>query len=270
MISQQLADSFREAGVSYEGRGFVRNLQPPDLSDTLRREMIAEKDTGTSYRLLPRCGQMLLDYRTLAESCGARFVVLISDCHSVHALAEPEFLRLVEATTAFCRENGIEVYNFLYAKEDFLPDLDSTYYDLYHMTGEGADIQSAAFARLIRALAAGEDVSSWFYEKDWQYRESIRHIINCWIHPKGNSTYRAGCNTGSMVEPVYRFVLRGPDGKETPLRGWDGRPTIQADIPEGMTLRVYARLTEYPDQAPVWFDYPEDYGYAQEHQELYQ
>ena len=266
---RSLVDEIKEDDAEYMGLGFLRHESDADMTDTIRQEMLAEKDLGYAYSLLPDSKQMLLQMRDLVLSHGSRFSVVISDNHTSHALAEPEYLRYMQNLMVFCAENEMECYNFFYAKEEFLPNLDSYFFDLYHMTGEGADIVSRAFARLINALSAGEDVSSWFFEKDWQYRETITWIVNTWIHPKGDITYKAGCNTGSLVHPQYRFSLLDEAKKEVTLRDWDKDPEIQVELNPGENLRVYAKLTEYPDQEPVWFDYPDDYGYAKEHQHLY-
>ena len=253
--------------VRYEGFGFLRHLTEPDLSDTIRREMIAEADDGYDYPLLSESKRMLLSYRDLVESHGSRLIVFISDNHTAHALAEPEYLRYMQHIMEFCRDQHIECYNLFYAKEEYLPNLDSFFYDLYHMTGEGADIQTAFFCRLLNAIRSGEDVSGWFYEKDWQYRESVTWITNCWVHPVGGG-FAAGCNTGSMVTPQYRFLLQSAEGSIV-LSDWSGTDKVKLSLPEDAVLRVEARLSEHPEQAPVYFEYPTDYDYAASHSELY-
>ena len=265
----RLITDIEEENAEYMGLGFLRHSSDADMADTIRQEMLGEKDLGYAYSLLPESEQMLLQMRDLAESHGSRFSVVISDNHTSHALAEPEYLRYMQNLMDFCNESGMECYNFFFAKEEFLPNLDSYFFDLYHMTGEGADIESHAFARLINALSAGEDVSGWFYEKDWQYRETVTWIVNTWIHPAGEDMYKAGCNTGSLVHPLYRFVRLDAEKNESLLRDWDKERKISVSLSDGENLRVYAKLQEYPEQEPVWFDYPDDYGYAEEHKELY-
>ena len=264
-----LVTDIEEENAEYMGLGFLRHRSDEDLSKTIRQEMLAEKDRGYSFPLLPESKQMLEEMRSLVESHGSHFTIVISDNHTSHALAEPEYLRYMQHLMDYCQESGIECYNFFFAKQDFLPNLDSYFFDLYHMTGEGADIMSHAFARLINALSSGEDVSSWFYEKDWQYRETINWIVNTWIHPKDDGFFKAGCNTGSLVHPLYRFVMLDAEKHESLLRDWDRNAKIQVSLPEGNSIRVYAKLEEYPDEEPAWFDYPDDYGYAEEHQHLY-
>ena len=260
---------FDEAQTHYAGRGFLRHEGTPDLGDTIRREMLAEYDVGYDYPLIPGTCEMLLAYRDLVARHGSRLIVLFSDNHTSHALAEPDFLRYMDNAMRFLAENDIEAYNLFYAKEDFLPNLDSTYYDLYHMNGTGADIQSAAFARLMNTLLSGEDVSDWFYQKAWEYRETVTWVVNTWVHPSEGDHFTAACNTGSIVTPQYRFVLRQQDGQERLLRDYSEEPTIHCPLGEGESLRVWARLKEYPDHPPVYYDYPDDYAYAAAHDALY-
>ena len=258
-----------DENMQYMGRGYLRHSGTEGIEDKIRSVMLAEKDDGYSCPLLPETKSMFLSLRDKIEAEGARLIVVLSGSHSSHPLAEPHFLRYMQHVMDFCRENSMPCYNLLYAKEDFLPNLDAYYYDLFHMTGEGADIQSEAFARLINALNSGEDVSGWFYEKDWEYRETITRVVNCWIHKEKSGSFRAGCNTGSMVHPLYRFVLRDPDGRETLLRDYAKEKRIDAELPEGWNLRVYTRLEETPEQEPAYFDYPADYGYASLNPSLY-
>ncbi|MBR1408368.1 MAG: hypothetical protein IJ573_05680 [Clostridia bacterium] len=255
--------------VRYMGRGFLRHEKTSDLSDVIRQQMIAERDEGYDFPLLPESKEMLLAYRDSVEAHGTRFMVIISDNHTTHALAEPDYLRYMQHLMDFCRDNGIECYNLYFAKEEFLPNLDSFFYDLYHMTGEGADLETAAFCRLLNAVCTGEDVSGWFYEKTWQYRESITWITNAWVHPGEDGVFTVGCNTGSMVTPEYRFTRVAPDGTKTLLSDWSGEKTIRADLEEGENLLLEARLAEHPEQDPVFFRYPADYDYALEHADLY-
>ena len=146
----------------------------------------------------------------------------------------------------------------------------TNFYDLFHMTGEGADLETEAFCRLLNAVRAGEDVSAWFYEKTWQYRESITWITNTWVHPAGDGVFTAGCNTGSMVTPQYRFSRIAPDGSRTLLKDWSQEKAVQAALADGENLLVEARLLEHPEQEPAVFRYPDDYGYAEEHAERYE
>ena len=256
--------------VRYMGRGFLRHEGQSDLGAVIREQMLAETDTGYDYPLLPESKEMLLSYRDSVEAHGTRFMVIISDNHTTHALAEPDYLRYMQHLMDFCAENGIECYNLYFAKEEFLPNLDSYFYDLYHMTGEGADLETEAFCRLLNAVRAGEDVSAWFYEKTWQYRESITWITNTWVHPAGDGVFTAGCNTGSMVTPQYRFSRIAPDGSRTLLKDWSQEKAVQAALADGENLLVEARLLEHPEQEPATFRYPDDYGYAEEHAERYE
>ena len=266
-------DTLKAEHAEYMGAGFLRHNVAADLSTVIRQQMLGEPDGGYDYPLLEESKEMMLAFRDLVVSHGSRLLVIISDNHTSHALAEPDYLRYIDHVEDFCAENGMECYNLFYAKEELLPNLDNTFYDLYHMTGEGADQESHAFARIINAVRAGEDISGWFYHRNWEYKETVTWIVNTWVHPKKKGTFTAGCNTGSMVHPEYRFVLLDADGNETLLRdyegGKDGAVIKNVTLPENTNLRVYARLQEHPEQEPVWFDYPDDYGYAAAHQDLY-
>ena len=68
--------------------------------------------------------------------------------------------------------------------------------------------------------------------------------------------YLADCNHYVVYAPEYRFVLRNADGSETLLQDY-GVDTLYACAPgslSGQTLRVYARLRDYPENGEVWYE----------------
>ena len=159
-----------------------------------------------------------------------------------------------------------------------MPNLDKYFFDLYHMVGEGADLLSGAFSRVFSAHAAGEDVSSLFYENRWQYLDSLNFTTNCWItayepgsewnpalyHDEARvaelatekDVFLADCNHYTMFIPEYKFVLVNEDGSETLLQDY-GVDTLYACQPgelDGKVMRLYARIVGHESSGEVWYD----------------
>ena len=262
--------------VSYQGSGFLRH-ETDERADELLRTVQREY-TGYIYELLDGSKDQLRLYRQLCEENISRLMVVIFPNLTAHALAEPGFLDYNDALMAFCEELGVPCFNFSFARPELMPNLDGYFFDLYHMVGEGADILSDAFCRIFNAYTAGEDVSVLFYANRWEYLDSLTFTTNVWLtvfdpdsewNPaleqdearvralsETQDVYMADCNHYVVYTPEYRFVLRNADGSETLLQDY-GVDTLYACAPgslSGQTLRVYARLRDYPENGEVWYE----------------
>ncbi|MCI6588305.1 MAG: hypothetical protein MSD70_05385, partial [Clostridiales bacterium] len=262
--------------LSYQGSGFLRH-ETDERADELMRTVQREY-TGYTYELFDGSKEQLRLYKQLCEENGSNLMVVIFPNLTAHALAEPGFLDYNDALMAFCEELGVPCFNFSFARPELMPNLDGYFFDLYHMVGEGADILSDAFCRVFTAYTAGEDVSPLFYANRWEYLDSLTFIPNAWLtafDPDGEwnpaleqdearvralaetqDVYLADCNHYVVYAPEYRFVLRNADGSETLLQDY-GVDTLYACAPgslSGQTLRVYARLRDYPENGEVWYE----------------
>ena len=65
----------------------------------------------------------------------------------------------------FAEENGIAYYDFnLLRNRDELFSDETSFHDQEHLSNEGADVFSEAYAEIVRLAAAGEDTSGLFFE----------------------------------------------------------------------------------------------------------
>lgn len=263
--------------ISYHGGGFLRH-ETDERADDLFRESVHRIHEEHNYYLYEGSKEHLLSFKQLCEENGSKLMVVIYPNHTAHLLADRSFMDLNDALEKFCDELGVPCFNFSYALPELMPRLDSYFFDLYHMVGEGADLLSSAFARVFNGYTAGEDVSSLFYESRWQYLDNLSITTNCWITPyrdgdawnpalyqdearvrelcKSKDVYLADCNHYTEFVPEYRFVLKHPDGSEELLQDY-GVDTLYAcdrDSLAGKTLRLYARIQNHEENGEVWYD----------------
>ncbi len=263
--------------VSYKGAGFLRHETDERVTETIRTDM-AREYTGYQYGLYDGSKEQLLTYKRLVEEAGAKLMVIIYPNHTAHALAEPGFMDYNDSLMKFCREMGVPCFNFSFAKPELMPLLDEYFFDLYHMVGEGADLLSGAFARVFNAYTAGGDVSGLFYANRWEYLDAMTFTTNAWLThyqpgsawnkaleqdearvtelAKTQDVFLADCNHSPTYRPEYRFVLREEDGSETLLQDY-GADTLYACAPgalDGKTLRLYARMADFPESGEVWYE----------------
>lgn len=263
--------------VSYQGGGFLRYETDARADDQIREKFIRTY-TGYTYALFDGSKEQLALYKQLCEENGSNLLVVIYPNHTAHILSEPGYLDYNQSLMDFCAESGVPCLNFSLARPELYARLDDYYFDPYHMVGEGADILSGAFARVLNMLMRGEDVSALFYADAQEYLDSIDFITNAWItayDPAAEwnqaleqdearaaqlagtqEVYFADSNHGPKVTPEYRFVLRNEDGSETLLQDY-GVDTLYACAPgalKGRTLRVYARVSAQENAEEHWYD----------------
>ena len=159
--------------------GYVPALATADIEQVVREEL--GYDDVHVGGLFPFCEEMLLAIRDVCEENGAQLMVIAYPALSVHAVAEPFYLELLDLARLFCRENGIPFYNFTYAREAFMPCLDEYYFDLHHFNKAGADIFSDAFGRFLMMLERGEDVEPLFKYSRYEYIESLGGKYDYWM-----------------------------------------------------------------------------------------
>lgn len=250
-----------EPGTTYMGQGFLRYDVEPMTEEYMRQRIgrIERTRWEWDYPLFETTKQSLLDYKALCEENGAKLLLVIHPMHTGYLLYHQDFVPYNASLMRFCEENGIVCYNFAYAKPEFFPALDDYYFDYDHMNADGAQILSEAFARFFNLYAAGEDVSSLFYTNQYEYLDAIDFIPNCWVIPTDEGVYEADCLRTPTMTVEYRFVLRDEEGVETLLRDYSEEAVIEAQIPEGCNLRVYARLQGGEQDPEVYYSYPSDY-----------
>jgi len=257
---ERVKESIQE-DATYMGRGYLRYDTPP-MTDEYKRQRIGRLDPTRwewDYPLFENTKQYLLEYKALCEENGAKLMILIHPMHAGFMLYHPDFIPYNASLMKFCAENGIACYNFSYAKPEFIPNLDEYFFDYDHMNAEGSRILSESFARFMNMLKAGEDVSSLFYANQYEYQDSIDYIPNCWVLPTQDGRYEADSLHTPIWIPEYRFTLVDGEGSETLLRDYAPEAVIDAEIPEGCDLRVYARIQGKDQDPAIYYSYPSDY-----------
>jgi hypothetical protein len=250
-----------EEGSTYMGRGYLRYDVPP-MTDEYMRQRIGRLDPTRwewNYPLLESTKKSLLEYKALCVENGAKLLIVIHPMHAGFMLYHPDFIPYNASLMRFCTENGIECYNFSYAKPEFIRNLDPYFFDYDHMNAEGSRILSEAFADFMNMYRNGEEVSHLFYANQYEYQDSIDYIPNCWVLPTGDNRYEAGCLHTPAYMPEYRFTLVCASGEETLLRDYSTEAGIEAAIPDGCDLRVYARIQGKEQNPAIYYSYPSDY-----------
>lgn len=125
--------------------------------------------------------------------------------------------------------------NLLHA-ETYCPQ-DADFGDGEHLNRDGATRFSQAFAGVLKALDAGQEVGFLSYSyADWdQYLASIHQISAVMsrldVGDGGATTVTAQAYTGTDVQVEYRFALVAKDGATTLIQDWSSSDSC--DVPQG-------------------------------------
>lgn len=170
------------------------------------------------------------------------------------AMAIAHMLNIYDAQEQFFVGIGVPYWNFCYAKEHVMPQLDASYYsDQSHLSWAGADILTESLARVFNAYENGDDISDMFYTTE-EYLDSIDFVTNTWLTEKekgGQTTFIAHANHGTNVVPEYRFAKVDTNGCETVLQDYSTESVCLAKLNEGEKLRLYTRNASNLEQQPL-------------------
>lgn len=232
-------------GWTYYGNGYGNYDNVIDYS-------LARKDTSVAIHGLGDFKETCLDQvASIARLCrenDVQLVVVVTPRPAFNVLVYgekyPEQMALLQQVT---EQEGVAFVdaNLLHA-ETYSPQ-DADFGDGEHLNHDGATRFSQAFAGVLQALDAGQDVGSLSYSYDsWnQYLASIHQISAVMsrldVSDGGAATVTAQTYTGTDVQVEYRFLLVDKDGGTTVLQDWSSSDSC--DVPRGShgTVMVCAR-----------------------------
>ena len=159
--------------------GYVPALAEADIAAVVAEELggISDEEAAGLFAFNRR---LLDDIHAVCKEHGAQLMVIAYPALSVHAVAEPFYLQYLDLVRDYCSQTGIAYYNFMYARQTFMPCLDEYFFDLHHFNKAGAEIFSDAFGRFLAAWQAGEDVSPWFMHSRYEYMDAIADKAAAW------------------------------------------------------------------------------------------
>lgn len=237
---------------TYRGSGFM--YPNPAAPEAERLRLGSEQMNASEISALPKYSQeAILRFARLCEKNDSKLMVVIFPYITNALLSTPDYLTYNALLREFCAANGIPCFDFTMAKEELMPVLDPYYENIEHMSYPGAELLTRAFCEVFSRHNAGGDVSSLFYATTEEYLASITRVVNVWFEESAPGAYAAASNHGTSVTPEYAFAALDADGSETLLRDYAADPVFMGEVPEGTTLRVYAR-TQENDSPAVYFD----------------
>lgn len=152
-----------EGQTEYTVKGF-RPLSPADL--TISEDRVAPSHNGewieTSY-----LRENIEQLRATMDLCGkydVRVIVVVTPLPDACLWQRDNWDGFYSWLSDFCRERNCEFYDFnlLKTRYELFHDKDS-FHDYLHLSSQGADIFTAAFAEIVKMSGSGKDVADLFY-----------------------------------------------------------------------------------------------------------
>lgn len=105
------------------------------------------------------------DLINMCKSYGCRVIIVVTPVSDTYLWRYSNLDDFECWLSAFCNENDVDYYDFnlLKTRYDLFDDA-TTFVDDHHLSGNGAEAFSTAFAEVMREVNAGNDVSSYFYD----------------------------------------------------------------------------------------------------------
>lgn len=159
--------------------------------------------------------------------------------------------------TEFAKEHGIIYHNlnFLKNREEFLPD--SKMQDANHVNGEGAQIISDRYAKILKEDMKGEDTSAYFYSNFEKLKKDIHRVVAVEASiARSKDTLRFVMNSlqSEGVVPYYKAEISTDGGKTYKvLVFWTKEKRFEKDISVSgpYQIRVWAK-TGYANEIKAY------------------
>ena len=246
---------------TYCGQGHVHVNRSSKKGELLQNMSIRPYTACEDRHLFPYTEEKLLEFKALCEEQGTQLLVMFGPDLTVYRLAVYGYVQKFESVAEFCQQNGIDFCDFTLARPEFLPVMDDSYFDVFHLNGEGSRFFSRKLSEYLNLYLAGKPVDHLFYASQQEALEHVDFITNVWMNGEirdGTLSLTADCNRGPNVTPEYRFALAACDGSETLLQDYSAEGLLSLaldDMPEDSRIVVYARPRDDPQKEPVRYSY---------------
>lgn len=163
----------------------------------------------------------------------------------------------VDYYSDFAKEHGLIYHNlnFLKNREEFLPD--SKMQDANHVNGEGAQIISEKYAKILQEDMKGKDTSTYFYTNFEELKDDIHRVVAVEASiARSKDTLKFVVNSLQTegVVPYYKAEISTDEGKTFKvLVPWTKDARFEADIVVSgpYQIRVWAK-TGYENEIKAY------------------
>lgn len=242
--------------ATYIGGGSLMVNKQQDFNEILKRSRIINNSDGQA---IPNYIQdAIVKMKSECDKQQSKFFLITLPHHPIYALGQPEVLNAGTALDKFCKAEGIPYINFQLLKSLRTDEMDTLFYDSWHMNEKGAEKFTPMFCKVMANYMEGKDISDRFYSVE-EYRAAFDKIVNAWYDRTNddvNWIYQAHTIQGSSAIAEYRFVAVDGNGIETIIQDYSENSRcvyLRTDMRD-KTMRLYVRNKVDLSQAPIIYE----------------
>jgi len=231
------AAEVNEAGWTYVGKGFggysgklnYSSSKAQSYFTTERTEDVGvEADKAGSMD--PRRQNALVDLCDYCAAHGIELYVITPPLPEYNIIEYgSDYFVLGDKTRNLVESHGGHYFDANMAKPELYESKEAYFSDAEHLNFNGADVFSSSLCDLMKAVEAGEDVSSLFLVGEDEYLTSVDGISCVFADTAPSASgveVTARALAGSAVDVEYQFCLRDGDSW-VEARGWSDDPVAE-------------------------------------------
>ena len=226
---------------AYRGRGFVYKYTPVYDPDTYG---VVKRSGGNIDTVTPENLELMGKIVELCRENDCQLILINPPRVKLGVLSIRNYFELDAYISSLAESYEVPYYNFNLAKPEFLFIPDNCFSDYAHMTGEGADLFSHAFSKLMLDREADRNVEDYFYTPE-EFLASVDYITNTWfLFTVEDNTLKISADSlyGSLVTPEYQILIYDEKDQLVDSREYSPESDWQTQLPEGeYRIRVNAR-----------------------------
>lgn len=254
---EEFYNSYLNSSPAYDGKGFFPKYKT-EQSEAHKEEL--HKMTTRKVKAYEKIDTKVLDHtlmkmKLLCRSHGCNLIIIATPQLPQVLLGDKRYEQCYQVEQSLCEKYDIPFWNFAYASDELLPDMEPYFFRDEHFDFEGAEIFSSALGRVLKEYFDGKDVSHYFGTAQ-DYANTKNYVLNGWYSEskKGDKiTYTADCICGAGVKPEYQFTSIDKEGRETVLQVYysTSKCTVSAADMEEKSICIRIQNAEDLNQEPV-------------------
>lgn len=113
---------------------------------------------------------------------------------------QEDFQMVCDFYQQLARENNVTLFDFTLVRPELLALEDSSFYDDFHMSGEGAAAFSMAASQVVADYIKGNEIDydNLFYPSYQELLDASPYVFNAWL-TKEEEIYTANCTFDSQL-----------------------------------------------------------------------
>lgn len=182
----------------------------------------------------------------LCEDYGVTLSLVTAPTSMMQIYHVENYQNAVEFYTQYAEQHGLAYHNlnYLYGREDFLPD--TLMHDYNHVNGEGAYAVSKLYAEILKKDLQGIDISDYFYKDLAELKADVNRVVAVSANIELKEEGRAHLEILSLQNvdtiPQYQIEISKDDGETYHVViSWTESNSFDITVPNESDYKIKVR-----------------------------